>query len=325
MTDWPRNAHTVHQLELPDYLKGVSVRIPYHVVRGAEDGPTLYVQACQHGTEINGWEAVRQVLAAVTPERLRGTLIAVPVANPIAFQARMHGYPSMGHNMNRVWPGDANGPFLPHRMAALLWDALITRADAAVDLHCWADFSIPAAWTAPGFEPWICAFGTPFIFELAYDASTRMLQNACHEAGTPCCVLEMIPQDAINPDSAPLGRRGTMNLLRYMGMLDGPMEYPAERYLFTPGPVDALPTASVDGMWVTAARKGTLVREGDVLGHVYAWDTHAVLETITAPMDGLYYLDRPCVAHGNHNLVEPGTEVACVRAVKRVLRPEDGP
>ncbi|OPZ81055.1 MAG: hypothetical protein BWY76_03158 [bacterium ADurb.Bin429] len=110
-----------------------------------------------------------------------------------------------------------------------------------------------------------------------------------------------------------------------MGMLDSPMEYPADRYLFTPGPVDLLPKSSVEGMWVTAARKGRLVREGDVLGHIYAWDTHDVLETITAPMDGLYYMDRPCVTHLNHNLVEPGTEVACVREVKRVLRPEDGP
>lgn len=53
--------HDICFLELDEYLKQIKVRIPYHVIRGRDAGPTLYVQACQHGTELHGWEVVGRV------------------------------------------------------------------------------------------------------------------------------------------------------------------------------------------------------------------------------------------------------------------------
>lgn len=319
------HSHSMSSVELDDYLKQVKVRIPYHVLRGEEDGPTLYVQACQHGTELNGWEAVRRAVSVVGQSQLRGTLIVVPIANPIAFQSRRHGFPTPARNMNRVWPGDGAGTMMPQRLAALLWENLVREADAAIDLHCWGDVSIPAAWTNPGNEAWILAFGTPFLSEAEFRPDRGMLQDACHAVDKPCCCLEMIPQNVIDGSSADLGRQGILNVLRYMGMLDGPMEYPQERYLCTTGPVDHLPTVSVEGMWVPRPGKGRLVRRGALLGRVYDWSTLEVREEIAAPADGLFYMDRPSDVKENANLVEPGTVVANVREVSRVLGPDDGP
>ncbi|MHB9131841.1 MAG: succinylglutamate desuccinylase/aspartoacylase family protein [Armatimonadota bacterium] len=325
MISTPRGTRVCEYLELDEYLKCVKVRIPVHIVNGVQDGPTLYVQACQHGTELNGWEAARQLLDAVTPDRLCGRLIVVAMANPIAFQARLHGYPAESYNMNRVWPGKRDGAFMPERLAALLWESLIADADAVVDFHCWGDVSIPMAWTTPGMRRWVEAFGTPYVFEMDINRATPMLQNACHDTGKPYCAVEMIPQDWINLSSVPLGFNGATNLMRYLGMIDGDMVFPPERFFFKHGPIDHLPVNTCGGMWVPAPGKATMVQQGQLLGRVYDWESLRVLEEITSPVDGFYYFDRPVTTLRNHNLVDPGTEIACIREVDAIFHPEDGP
>lgn len=312
-------------LSAGDYLKCVRVQIPVHVVVGRKAGPTLYLQACQHGTEINGWAACREILERVTPEALRGTLIVVPVANPIALQARLHGYPTEGHNMNRVWPGDPKGPFLPHRLAAALWRRYIRHADAVIDFHCWGDMGLPMAWGNPGLPGWIRAFGTPYLMEYLPPASMPMLQLPCASRGIPFCAMEMIPQDRIEPASVRLGVAGALNIMRYTGMISGEMEYAPKRYLCAPGPEDESLTVSTEGMWVPIAERGTVVRKGQVLGRVHDWMTLEVREEICAPWGGLLYSDRAPWDRRNTNLVEPGEAVAVVRKLEAVLSPRDGP
>ncbi len=322
---WARGRRHFGLLELDEYLKCVRVQIPYHVVAGAEDGPTLYIQACQHGTEINGWAACREILEKVTPEGLRGTLIVVPVANPIAFQARLHGYPTEGHNMNRVWPGDARGPFLPYRMTALLYENLIMLADAAIDFHCWGDMGLPMAWTYRGRQECIRAFGTPYIMEYDLDDSMPMLQAPCERRGIPFCAIEMIPQDRIKPESAALGVTGALNLMRWLGMLEGPMDYPAERFLCAAGPVDESVAVTSEGMWVPLTARGIAVEEGQLLGRVHDWITLEPREEIRAPWSGLLYTNLAPWDRRNTNLVEPGDVVVTLRKLEAVLAPPAGP
>src|SRR5215208_1349097 len=64
------------------------VNLPCLVARGREPGRTLFVVAGVHGNEYEGMEAIRQVFASLDPERMNGTFLAVPVANPLAYEAR---------------------------------------------------------------------------------------------------------------------------------------------------------------------------------------------------------------------------------------------
>src|SRR5690606_9538791 len=52
--------------------------IPVIIVNGAEPGPTLLVDGCVHGDEVEGMLAVQQVCQQVDPASLRWTLIGVP-------------------------------------------------------------------------------------------------------------------------------------------------------------------------------------------------------------------------------------------------------
>src|SRR5262245_36009380 len=65
---------------------GNRIGVPVVILNGAEDGPTLLVAAAVHGQEVNGTGALLRVVRETDPRRMRGRLIAIPVANPFAFQ-----------------------------------------------------------------------------------------------------------------------------------------------------------------------------------------------------------------------------------------------
>ena len=46
--------HTTERVTLARLPSGVEIETTVHVYDGAADGPTVYVQAAQHGREING-------------------------------------------------------------------------------------------------------------------------------------------------------------------------------------------------------------------------------------------------------------------------------
>lgn len=69
----------------------------------------------------------------------------VPVADPLTFDRRSYTTPEaldgVEPNMNRVWPGDADGT-LHERLAAALWE-VASGADALVDLHTASAATLP--------------------------------------------------------------------------------------------------------------------------------------------------------------------------------------
>lgn len=124
---------TITPLELP---AGGDVSLSIHEYEGGE-GPTVYVQAAQHGREVNGTEVLRRLHDELVESDLAGRVIAVPVADPLTFDHASYtaprGIDETNPNMNRVWPGDGEGS-AHERIAAALW-AHASEADAIVDLH----------------------------------------------------------------------------------------------------------------------------------------------------------------------------------------------
>ncbi|MDJ1431331.1 succinylglutamate desuccinylase/aspartoacylase family protein [Halostagnicola sp. A-GB9-2] len=137
--------HTAEQVTLARLPSGVELPTTVHTYHGDEPGPTLYVQAAQHGREINGTEVLRRFHDRLPLESLSGTIVAVPVANPLTFDRVSYTTPealdSVNSNMNRVWPGDDEGS-LHQRMAARLWE-YVEDADAVVDLHTGSPDMLP--------------------------------------------------------------------------------------------------------------------------------------------------------------------------------------
>jgi predicted deacylase len=104
-----------------------------HVVRGKRDGPRLFVSAAIHGDEINGVEIVSRLLRMRALDRLRGTLIAVPVVNGFGFSGYSRYLPDR-RDLNRSFPGRERGS-LAARLAHLFMEQIVSNATHGIDLH----------------------------------------------------------------------------------------------------------------------------------------------------------------------------------------------
>ncbi|MCW5849478.1 MAG: succinylglutamate desuccinylase/aspartoacylase family protein [Anaerolineae bacterium] len=125
------------------YLAGrTEVRIPFQVVHGAYDGPTLGLESTLHGWEPMGAEVIRRGMLGVDPKQLHGTVLCLPIANPFSIEfsgqvesAGSRVNPADQLDMNRVWPGKAKNAWLTEQMAYVMWNEIITKCDYLLDFH----------------------------------------------------------------------------------------------------------------------------------------------------------------------------------------------
>jgi predicted deacylase len=312
--------HTAEPLTLARYPSGGAIETTVHTY-GDGDGPTLYVQAAQHGQEINGVEVLRRVHDRLTDDgvSVSGTLVVVPVADPLTFDHVSYTTPevldSVNQNMNRCWPGDEDGT-LHERMAATLWE-YVEGADAIVDLHTGGANMLTHTVYYEGDAE--CrglaeAFGTELLLAEAAgdDADTEWsernfggkLRVAATRAGIPAITPELAHNKRFAEDAIETGVRGVLNVLRERGMLEGEPTVPDEvtvarnhlgrakadhSGLFHPG----------DGVEI-----GVDVEEGDPLGVVYHPTTFETLQEVTAERTGVVYsVEREATVTAGSNLV----------------------
>jgi predicted deacylase len=134
----PRGCAETFQAKVGEFADGTPISLTIRVIVGARGGPKAVMLGVQHGDEYGGMEISNRVFDGLNPSEFRGSLVSIPVSNPLAFNAAERASPPpMGYenlNMNRVWPGDHHG-LLMERIAASIWDEVIKDSDLVVDLH----------------------------------------------------------------------------------------------------------------------------------------------------------------------------------------------
>src|SRR5436309_1541111 len=91
MTD--HAARRTTQIPVFTLANGHDVVLHVHEVKGSQVGPTLGLIAGVHGDEPLSIEIVRRVVVETDPSSLRGTILAISVANPYAIQALTRNTP----------------------------------------------------------------------------------------------------------------------------------------------------------------------------------------------------------------------------------------
>lgn len=109
------------------------VAISAHVVHGKRAGPTIFVSAGIHGDEVIGVEIVRRLLRSAPLDKLRGTLIAVPIVNTFGFLNHSRYLPDR-RDLNRSFPGSPHGS-LASRLADIFMTEVVERCSLGIDLH----------------------------------------------------------------------------------------------------------------------------------------------------------------------------------------------
>ncbi len=109
--------------------------IPVIVIQGAKAGPKLALVAGAHGTEYASILAVEKLAQVIDPSELSGTLVIVPLLNLASFQQKVpHVNPVDGKNMNRFYPGKADGT-QTERASWAITKNVIERCDYLIDYH----------------------------------------------------------------------------------------------------------------------------------------------------------------------------------------------
>src|SRR5215471_18294313 len=75
--------------------KAQAPRPPVEIGTGTKPGPVAWVQAVTHGDEYGGARALQDVVRGLDPAGMSGTLVAVMIANPPAFQGLQRVNPSL--------------------------------------------------------------------------------------------------------------------------------------------------------------------------------------------------------------------------------------
>ena len=302
--------HTADRVTLARLPSGVPVETTIHRY-GDGDGPTCYVQAAQHGREINGTDVLRRLHERLTDPTavgpvasdLDGTLIVVPVADPLTFDRVSYTTPepldSAAPNMNRCWPGNSGGT-IHERMAARLW-ADASDADAIIDLHTGS----PEMQTHTVYlrgddasQHLAEAFGTDLLLAEAAgdDADTEWdernfggkLRVAATREGIPSITPELGSNKQLDHDAIQAGLDGLLGVFRHLGLLAGdPDPWDGVRARNHLGRV----RAADSGLFVpdATAELGADVAAGDTFGTVYDPATYEPVQTVTADRDGIVY------------------------------------
>ena len=86
-----------------------NVMIPMTIVSRGK-GPTVLVLGGNHGDEYQGQIAIMKLARELEAEKLSGRLILIPSLNFPAARTSTRLSPIDGTNMNRAFPGEAEGP-----------------------------------------------------------------------------------------------------------------------------------------------------------------------------------------------------------------------
>ena len=285
-------------LELGPGLDGQAFGVPLLAVRGSA-GPTLVVLACVHGDEFEGVAAIHELFRRLEPQRLRGTLLVVPMLN-LPAAAVVHRFSPVDHlNLARTFPGRPDGT-ITERIAYYTDRHLIARADLLVDLHsAGSRYSMP---TLCGYctldddvgnraRAAAHAFGAPVVWQHNEVPPGRTL-SAAHARGIPSLYAETTGGTWLRPADVAIYVRGLFNLLRHLGMIDGSPELAGDPILLRGGGnLDLAITADVSGFLRSAVELLDTVEPGDLLGTVY--DVYgSPVQEIRAPHGGRLVMRR---------------------------------
>lgn len=293
--------------------KGVDdgTQIPVSVFHGARDGKVMVIIAGVHGSEYAPVLALQRLEKRIDPNQLTGTVILVHITNLPSFQKRTIYYGSDGKNLNRVFPGKADGT-ITERIAHTLTEKLIRRCDYFIDVH--SGDGNESLW------PYVVYYESEKATREMIETSRRMAfasnidfvkiargrsttlsaatytTNTALLLGKATIAIESgelgIPQEA----DVARSENGLLNILRELKMIPGSVTQIKNRTFIIR---DQTVRSTANGIFYPVVNRNQPVKQNDLLGHVTDYFGNRVQE-VRAPFAGvvMYYTATPPVSEG---------------------------
>lgn len=299
---------TVFSAELP---VGERLIIQKNRIQGdSEGGPRIAVVTGIHGDELEGQYVAFELAQRLNANlgNLHGTVDIYPAVNPLGINSIQRGMPLFDLDLNRTFPGNANGPMAETMTAAVIDD--IRGADVCIDIHASniflrempqvrinelsAEQLLPLAPLLNVDFVWVHASATVLESTLAYSLNS---------VGTPTLVVEAGVGMRITEE---YGRRLTDGILRlaaHLGAWSGDFYSAPDPIVSNDGYVSYL-NAEHAGIFLPKAPHGTVLHEGEPVGVIADPLTGQVVEEVRCPRAGLLFTLR------EYPIVYPGSLLA---------------
>ncbi len=261
-----RGSRQVIELKISELYTASPVVIHVNCIHGVDPGPVLFITAVIHGDELNGIEIIRQLNQQIDPAKLSGTLLLVPIANPIAFVSRTRDLPD-GRDLNRSFPGKEKGSMASH-IANELFQQIIMKSNYGIDLHTasYGRTNLPhvrANLANSRVRNLAFSFGCEIIIDsVGEDGTLRCCATA---KGVPTIVFETGQPMTFDKASIQKGVAGIKNVLSELKMYN--FERMSPRLQLVVNEHKWL-RSDHGGILILNARPGSLVKKDQEIGYI---------------------------------------------------------
>ena len=272
---------------------GYPVQIPLHIINGAEDGPTLVVQAGASGLEIEPALILPTVVKQLDPAQIRGTVVIAPLLNTSGFEFEQVNSVWDDKHLNRIGRGAADGT-VNEQLIHAYYQAAIAQADALLDFRSgalWSYHQFAAVYDGDAAEKskaLAVALGLPQVL-LGHEADNSMAEAAAQD-GIATAVAYIGGCPGLRDYRALiLGRiqGAVLNAMRQLDMLDGALESDCEKVAVLRQHSVIRPRGARGLTFMDKSLRGQAVDAGAALGYVRHAFSGEMLEEIRAPRAGV--------------------------------------
>ena len=272
-----------------------------------------------HGDELEGQYVCYEMIRRLEehPEYLRGTVDIYPQVNPLGIDMARRNIPQMEMDLNRIFPGNAQGTVMERAAAAVVED--ITGADICIDLHASDMYvrEIPQVRVSSEFAQRLLPFAKLLNVDMIWLNATATvhestLAHSMNMLGVPTLVMEMGLGLRITRVYGDQVVEGIFHLMREMGLWSGPVSPVREPVISSDGEVEFI-RAEHAGIFLQDIAHRHYLRKDEKIGDIVDVLTGKVVQEIVAKKGGMVFTLReyPFVYEGSliARILEQETDV----------------
>lgn len=260
-----------------------TITIPIYQFKNG-DGPTIFLSGGVHGDEYEGQVALRKLAQSLNVATIRGRIIVLPSMNLPAAVAGKRLSPIDDLNLNRIFPGKADGS-ITETIAHYVSHVLLPLTDIQIDLHSGGttlDYIPCIIMNEQPDDPErerktqeaLMAFGAPVaLISKALD-TTGLFEFECDARGILNLNAELGGAGMVRKHVVEIAERGIRNMLIHFGFTEGEIQGPetmgqAPSRLMKIPDLDSFVMAPDDGLYEPFIELGDSVEAGQAIGQVH--------------------------------------------------------
>lgn len=277
------------------------IEIRRNRIIGSGDKPSgkrVCIVTGTHGDELEGQYVCAETARILNEDLslLNGIVDIYPALNPLGIDSITRGIPLFDLDMNRIFPGNADGTMAECLAADIISD--ISGADICIDIHSSNIYlkEIPQIRineiSAKELVPYAEMLNCDFIW--VHSAATVLestLAYSLNEKGTKTLVVEMGVGMRITKEYCRQLVAGIFNLLKNLGMWSGSVEAVRTPIISGERTVEFI-NSGADGIFVPCIDHWVDIEKNDHIGDVIDPATGRIVERVVAPCRGKIFTLR---------------------------------